>query len=106
MHRDFVDWLKELLELAKLILVVLYKEVILSNGRLYIALVEREGVLKPNTSFDHKVSAVLSDATVVHEPQDLLGFANHYSLTLLTLEQVNPRVVGLDISDEVIELPY
>lgn len=67
-HRYFVDWLKEFLELVKLILVVFYKEVIFVYFRLGIALVEREGILKSNYAFDHKVSTVLSNATISNEP--------------------------------------
>jgi hypothetical protein len=106
MHRYFVDWLKEFLKLAKLILVVFCKEVIFIDSRLGIALVERKGVLQPNSSFNHEVSTILSNTSVSNEPQDLLSLTGHYSLTLLSLEQDNPRVVSLNVSDEIMELPY
>ena len=40
-ERYFMDWLKEISELAKLVPVVFGKEVILMNIRLLVALVER-----------------------------------------------------------------
>ena len=48
-----MDWLKEISELAKLVLVVFGKEVILMNIRLLVALVERQGILEVDATVDH-----------------------------------------------------
>ena len=52
-ERYFIDWLKEISELAKLVPVVFGKEVILMNIRLLVALVERQGILKVDATVDH-----------------------------------------------------
>jgi hypothetical protein len=65
--RYLVDRLKEVSKLAKLVLVVLYKEVIFKDSRYLISLVERKGVFKLDYTLDHKVGTILPNATVCNE---------------------------------------
>jgi hypothetical protein len=65
--RYLMDGLKEVSELAKLVLVVLYKEVIFKDSRCLISLVERKGVFKLDYTLDHKVGTVPPNATVCDE---------------------------------------
>jgi hypothetical protein len=65
--RYLVDRLKEVSELAKLVLVVLCKEVIFKDSRCLISLVERKGVFKLDCTLDYEVGTVLPNATVCDE---------------------------------------
>jgi hypothetical protein len=62
-----VDRLKEVSKLAKLVLVVLCKEVIFKDSRYLISLVERKGVFKLNYTLDYEVGTIPPNATVCDE---------------------------------------
>ena len=62
-----MDWLKEISELAKLVLVVFGKEVILMNIRLLVALVARQGILKVDTIVDYQVGTILLDTSIYNK---------------------------------------
>lgn len=53
MERYFVDRLKEILELAKLVPVVFGKKVALVNIRFLVALIKHKGILQVDTALDH-----------------------------------------------------
>jgi hypothetical protein len=65
--RYLVDGLKEVSKLAKLVLVVLCKEVIFKDSRCLISLVERKSVFKLDCTLDHKVGTIPPNATVCDE---------------------------------------
>jgi hypothetical protein len=65
--RYLVDGLKEVSKLAKLVPVVLYKEVIFKDSRCLISLVERKGVFKLNCTLDHEVGTIPPNTTVCDE---------------------------------------
>ena len=62
-----MDQLKEISKLAKLVLVVFSKEVILINIRLLVALVEYQGILKVDTIVDYQVGTILLDTSIYNK---------------------------------------
>jgi hypothetical protein len=59
-----VDWFKKISELAKLVLILVSEVVVLIYCEVLVVLVERKGILKLDTTLNHKISTILSDAAV------------------------------------------
>ena len=74
----------------------------------FVTLVKREGVAKVRCTLDHQVGAILPDAAVPDYSKDLCmqGLTLIDDFRLFALEHDPSRVVGLDVIDEVVELPY
>jgi hypothetical protein len=59
-----VDWFKKISELAKLVLILVSEVVVLIYCEVLVVLVERKGILELDTTLNHKISTILSDAAV------------------------------------------
>lgn len=63
-YRYFMDRFKEVSELAELVPILVSEVIVLIDCEVLVVLVKYKGILKSDTTLNHKVSTILSDTAV------------------------------------------